>query len=330
MRALNRHLHRSARAGASRLAMALGALLSVAPWSVAAEPTPQAYRQDAVACLRKRNLDCAQKNWEAYLRLRPDDANAAANLGIVMNRRDDHQGAIKQFERAIDLGEGTYDLFALYADSLGKVGRIDDAIDWSYKALVVVPRLVDVRSSLAKLLVLQKRHFEALAVLSSHDAQQAITGRPPYFEGQRIAIESALSRVDAASGTETKALRLAKTGDHFYAPVTVGEARPAGFVVDTGATVVALDDAYLESSKAVYKVVGGTAPMKTADGRTVTGRRITMASLRVGPWELKNVPAFACKGCAPLLGQSALSRFDMSSTKTQGVEFLTLSARRSR
>jgi hypothetical protein len=34
-----------------------------------------------------------------------------------------------------------------------------------------------------------------------------------------------------------------------------------------------------------------------------------------------------CKGCVPLLGQSALSRFDLKSSKVQGVEFLSLALR---
>lgn len=95
--------------------------------------------------MRVRAYECAEQNWANYIRLRPTDSNAIANLGIVMNLRDNHAGAVLQFEKAIDMGEGTYDLFAYYADSLAKLGKTDEAIDWSYKALTVVPQLVDVR-----------------------------------------------------------------------------------------------------------------------------------------------------------------------------------------
>ena len=107
--------------------------------------TADDYKRAVAPCLRARDYDCAQKNWTSYLKLRPTDTQAIANLGIVMNMRDDHAGAVVQFEKAIEMGEGTYDLFAYYADSLAKLGRTDDAIDWSYKSLAVWPQLVDVR-----------------------------------------------------------------------------------------------------------------------------------------------------------------------------------------
>jgi hypothetical protein len=34
-----------------------------------------------------------------------------------------------------------------------------------------------------------------------------------------------------------------------------------------------------------------------------------------------------CEHCAALLGQASLSHFDLQSTRTQGVEFLTLTPR---
>ena len=48
-------------------------------------------------------------------------------VGIVLNQRDKHKEAIVQFEKAMDMGEGTYDLFAYYADSLAKLGRTAEA-----------------------------------------------------------------------------------------------------------------------------------------------------------------------------------------------------------
>ena len=109
-------------------------------------------KEAAIACQSKRDFACAEQNWQGYVAARPTDAQAIANLGVAMNERDEHEQAIVQFKKAIDLGEGTYDLFAYYADSLTKLGRTNDAIDWYYKSLAVVPQLVDVRGNLAKLL----------------------------------------------------------------------------------------------------------------------------------------------------------------------------------
>jgi tetratricopeptide (TPR) repeat protein len=107
------------RESAGSAVLSIGLMLLLAALSTrAATYTPDDYKKAANECMRVRNLLCAQTNWEYYLRFRPTDGNAFANLAIVMNQRDNHAGALAAFERAIDLGEGAYDLFAYYADSL--------------------------------------------------------------------------------------------------------------------------------------------------------------------------------------------------------------------
>jgi predicted aspartyl protease len=265
-------------------------------------------------------------DWQAYVQARPTDAVALARLGIVQNMRDEHEQAIVQFQKAIDLGEGTYDLFAYYADSLSKLGRTDQAIDWSYKSLTVVPSLVDVRGSLAKLLVQQRRRYEALSLLASFDDQLVSIGQGAYFQGQRMAIESALTD-DPAATAEQHSLRLAKLGEQFYAPVTLGAAPVDAFVVDTGASITTINDDLLQRSKVAYKVSNPHIQLETADSRRVSARLITVDSMKLGAFELRNVTLAVCAHCALLFGQGDLSRFDMSSSKVQGVEFLSLSPR---
>jgi tetratricopeptide (TPR) repeat protein len=314
----------------SLLKVLCGAALTAASAVVLASPphyTTEMYKTAIARCMQAGDMDCAEKNWLQVIRLQPNDGNAYANLGIVRNHRDDHAGAIKAFEKAIDLGEGTYDLFSYYADSLAKVGRTDEAIDWSYKALEVVPKLVDVRGSLAKLLVQKKRYYEALALLESFDDHLESVGEHAYFEGQRISIETALARNESAAIEQRTQMRVPKLGDHFYAPVTLGTARPQAFVVDTGASRTVVDDDLLAQSKVHYQQTRSVVPMRTADGRVVKARAVTVDQLKVGPYTLKDENVIVCKGCVPLLGQSALKRFDLQSTKVQGVEFLTLAPR---
>lgn len=305
----------------------LAATLLVQGGAGAATYTPKDYKDAALRCLRAQALDCAETNWASYTRLRPTDANGLAQYGIVLARREKFSEAIPQFERAIDLGEGAYDLFATYATSLERVGRIDAAIDWDYKALAVVPSLVDVRGDLAKLLVLKKRHHEALALLASFDAQLAVKGHGPYFEAQRIAIEAALERAGGAGGSESAALRLPSYEGHFFAPVTLGDARPRAFMVDTGATHTALSEALLAESKLPHKLLRAGVTLRTADGRSVQARLVSVARLAVGPFELSDVQVVVCPRCEMLLGQSTLARFDLTSRRQQGVEFLALSRR---
>lgn len=218
--------------------------------------TTDEMRARIAACERERDFECAQDTLVALLQRQPGDAGARARLGLVMHHRDDDAHAVLEFKRAIDAGEGTYDLFAWYADSLARVGRDAEAIDWSYKSLAIVPQLVDVRGKLARLLVAEGRPYEALSLLESFDADAAAGGRPGYFEGQRIAIESALDGSAAAAPAGTaKPLRLPAMGSHFYAPVTLGGGRPQAFLVDTGATVTTVTPELLEAARAEYRVV---------------------------------------------------------------------------
>jgi tetratricopeptide (TPR) repeat protein len=131
--------------------------------------TPAELKKDAIACMRNQDFECAEGDWQAYVKLRPNDGSAFASLGIVQNQRSEDAQAVASFQKAIALGEGTYDLFYYYTDSLANLGKTDQAIDWYYKALDVVPSLVDARGNLAKLLVQKKRYFEALALQASFD-----------------------------------------------------------------------------------------------------------------------------------------------------------------
>jgi len=302
-------------------------LLSALPAFAATTYPPSAYRDGAIKCQQLRQLACAETNWVQYIKMRPTDVHAIASLAVIYNWDDKPEAAIVQAEKAIDMGQGTYDLFAAYAQSLEKVGRIDEAIDWSYKTLAILPSLVNIRGDLAKMLVMKKREYEALALLSSFDATLEAKGHGEYFAGQRIAIESTIERQGQTLDSAQKSLRLSKTGDHFYAPVKIGDARATAFVVDTGAAKTTLSDAMLASSKVSYKVVQPSVALRTADGRLVSARVVVLDTLKVGPFELRKVTTVVCPTCVPLLGQASLSQFNMASAKKQGVEFMTLEPR---
>jgi len=289
--------------------------------------TATEFRELAVRCAASRDLACAQDNWAEYLRLYPIDGRGLANLGMVMNMRDDHAQAIVQFQKAVDAGEGAYDLFAYYADSLAKLGRIDEAIDWYYRALSVAPMLVDVRGSLATLLVNRQRPHEALALLQAFDAAAEARGRPAYFAGQRISIENTLRDTGTAAASGTPPLRLPIYAGHYYAPVAFGSARPAPFMIDTGASRTTMSREILEKSKVNYRIVEPRVQLLTADGRKVQAQTVMLESLRVGPFELKDVHVVVCENCVSLLGQATLSRFNLQSSRVQGVEFLTMVGR---
>jgi len=290
------------------------------------EKTPPAELEaDARQCMQDNDLSCAERRWKEYLDVQPNEASALATLGIVQSQQGEDADAVVNLQQAISQGEGTYDIFAAYAQSLGRLGRTDEAIDWSYKTLAIVPSLVDVRGDLAKLLVKKQRPYEALGLLSAFDEHLQAIGQQPYFEGQRIAIESAAK--PQPGSPEKDQLRLTRMDGNFMVPVTLGEAPVSDFVVDTGATFTTVSEQFLKDSKAKYSVAVTSLPLRIADGRSVQGRGVTVDVLKVGPFTMHDVQVVVCHGCQLLLGQAALSRFDLSSSKVQGVEFLTLKPR---
>ena len=98
-------------------------------------------------------------------------------------------------------------------------------------------------------------------------------------------------------------------------------------MIDTGATITTVGSQWLAQTNATYRVTQPLRVMKLADGRRIATQQIAIDSLRVGPFELHDVPAVTCPQCVSLLGQSALTHFDLQSSRTQGVEFLTLKPR---
>ena len=84
------------------------------------------------------------------------------------------------------------------------------------------------------------------------------------------------------------------------------------FIVDTGATTVALNSGDARFAKIDYKH-GEPIQISTANG-VVTAYRVTIASLKIGSITLNQVEASVLEGGSPslvLLGMSALSRLDM-------------------
>ena len=308
--------------------VAATAVLALAACNQKPAAKPGDLKAAAAQCMGSGDLRCAEENWRAYVSARPTDSNAIANLCIVQSRRDEPEDAVVQCRKAIDLGEGAYDLFAAYAVSLGKLGRTDEAIDWSYKTLAIVPNLVDVRGDLAKLLMSRNRRYEALVLLAEFDDFLVDQQQGPYFTGQRIALESATPPAGAAASSEDVELRLSKLGARFFAPVSIGSAPVTAFTVDTGASNTSVNDAFLAKAKIAYKVVHPRIDMELADGRHVRGRLIRIDQIRVGNFTLKDVQAVDCERCALLLGEESLAHFDMSSTKVAGVEFLKLRPRK--
>lgn len=305
-------------------AVRLMPLLFAAVFLAACNREPATVLQEAAEAMRAGQYEDAEDGFRWLLERTPDDAKLKANLAFALTRQGKHDEALPMYEALVAGGEGTYDLFAYYAKSLEGAGRNDDAITWNYRALAIVPQLVDVRGDLAKLLVRHQRPYEALSLLASFDGQLQAQGRDAYFEGQRIAIASQLPAPKPAAATPFRAVNV---DGHFYTVAIGSNGETMPMMVDTGAShTVASPDA-LEQ---LGIQVPGDAPwiaMQTADGREITGREFTLPTLQLGPHVLTDVKIVTCGNCAALLGQSTLERFDLATRKAGGLDVLTMTPR---
>jgi aspartyl protease family protein len=132
-------------------------------------------------------------------------------------------------------------------------------------------------------------------------------------EGKRVTL-SIGAPVSLGSGSApaggSEITLAAGSGGHFFAAGAIN-GRPVRFVVDTGATSVAIGQADAERIGLDWK----SAPVAmghTANG-SVAMRVVSLSSVRIGDVEIPNVQAVVVPGSMPfvLLGNSFLGRFQL-------------------
>lgn len=118
---------------------------------------------------------------------------------------------------------------------------------------------------------------------------------------------------------ENPAVRIWPTARNMYPVVGSINGYPVNFLVDTGATTIAMNSAEARRLGIDFAVVGEPTLSQTASG-VARAWMVTLKRVRVGDIELTNVPAAVLEGNYPsevLLGMSFLGRLDMR--REQGV-----------
>jgi aspartyl protease family protein len=151
--------------------------------------------------------------------------------------------------------------------------------------------------------------WQGIKVLSTSGEQAVVL-----IDGQRVVLRVGEAPANVGrnvpSGGGDRIALTADSRGHFFTQGSINN-RPVQFMVDTGASVVALGQAEADRLGLDYKR-GRMVPLGTANGMVV-GWAFKIAALRIGDVVSYEVDAVVTPAAMPaaLLGNSYLSRFNM-------------------
>lgn len=143
------------------------------------------------------------------------------------------------------------------------------------------------------------RHFDAIATAPA-DAAIAAAATP---------LVAAPVRKSASNGRE---VRLPADGNHQYFVTAALNQRPASFLIDTGASFVALRDSDARAANIYVSWSDYTQPVRTANGETKAAI-VTIDVIEIDGIRVENVKAFILPDeqlSMNLLGMSFLSKLE--------------------
>jgi len=160
--------------------------------------------------------------------------------------------------------------------------------------------------------------FQGVKVISTSGDQAVVE-----IGGKRATLRvgdapASVGKGGGAGSGGSKIVLPAASGGHFMAQGSINGSA-TNFMVDTGATTVAMSVDYAERMRVDYKS-GQAVRMNTANG-VAQGWRVKLNSVRIGDVEIFDVDAVVTQQSMPfvLLGNSYLSRFQMQRDNDQMV-----------
>jgi aspartyl protease family protein len=169
-----------------------------------------------------------------------------------------------------------------------------------------------------KTVAVGERHRD-VRLVSLQDGQAVVESGDGRRTTLRMDTPVSIGGTARSAGGGTRIVLPAGSGGHFMTDGTIN-GRTVRFMLDTGATAVALSAADAERIGLDYRKSGTPVRVSTANGIT-QGYRVQLASVRVGDVEISGVDAIVSPQPMPyvLLGNSFIGRFSMRRDSDQMV-----------
>ena len=275
----------------------------------------------AFVCKKLGKHSCAVQSYTIALNKSPKSYNLAGALGIELSITGQYDRAILTFQNYFAHSNGNYEHKRHYARALSNEDYTEDATEWYYKSLQNKPGNFSVARELIEHLVKNELYEEALGVIGHYNNRFPKTRKK---WNQLISdIKQKYSSYNSTySITEMKIMGFNK---YLYAPVSLVKGGEITlFMVDPQSEYLTLDINALNEQNIGYKKIG-KKKVRASNGQSIEGLKITLPEFVIGPFQLKNVKAFACEGCASLLGKRVMKRLNFKyQENNKGVQYITL------
>jgi len=173
------------------------------------EPIPLSPWEQKMAWAKERaregRLGEAEELYRELLHENPDSVRARNNLGIILDEKGDHQGAVAELQVARQLEPKNGEVLGNLGAALGAMGRYPEAEDALRAAHRLDPSNLEIRANLGILFFRKGLYEQAEAELAAVCVKDPENGAALFYRGEAL---NRLGRVEEAIEVLSRSLEL--------------------------------------------------------------------------------------------------------------------------
>lgn len=284
---------------------------------------------NAIECWRSQKYNCVKE----YIKLidinKYQSAEILAINGALLSMSGEHKEAANYLNKVSSNVKLDQIIINHLCISNAGAGNNELAANWCNVAIGYEKlkdyRNIEIVKSFADSLLGVKRYAEALALLQEYDFHQISLGNKPYFQSDRIFIETKLNYEPSRktltaykNSVESRFKTVVKLGNMNYGRFS--------FNIGSNSNIVVSPD-YFHSNLVAHKFIRKATGV-AYDGSKDNGSLINVKEIHVGGIRFSNVIVYVCeRKCHNFLGMGMLNRFNIRTDSIYGEQVMTLELR---